>query len=133
MASGQIFRESDTYEGFDIEPTTRVRCDNYVILSAAKDLGCPLPSEIPRCAQNHSNAARTPLLAIGSPGHREHLTKFRNLVAVVKSVRQHAQSQGLDFGDRFFTARTVGHDTWQVRDLRDPATVIFLLNFDLHW
>jgi hypothetical protein len=49
-----------------------------------------------------------------------------------ESIGQHAQGQGLDLGDRFFSTLAIYHDARQGRYFGDPSAVFFALDLDIH-
>ena len=49
---------------------------------------------------------------------------------MLNSVCHHAQGQRLNADNRFFLACSIGKNTRQFRDLRDPAPIFFTLDFN---
>ena len=53
-----------------------------------------------------------------------------NLFAVLESLRDHAQGESLDPGDRLLTGLPIGKRAPELRDLRDPAPIFLAVNLD---
>jgi len=51
---------------------------------------------------------------------------------MIQPIGDHTESQSFRFGYGLLAGLPVDHDTWQLRDLGNPATVLFAIDFDLH-
>lgn len=69
-------------------------------------------------------------LAIGSWHYSKDAAHLRNRFTMIQSVRKHPQGQDLDTVDRFLACLAIHHNPGQVRYLNQPATIVFLVNFD---
>ncbi|NWF57409.1 MAG: hypothetical protein HXY45_21730 [Syntrophaceae bacterium] len=67
-----------------------------------------------------------------SCGDRKELIEFRNAFAVIKTIGNHSQGEGLNFRESLFTGLPICHDPRQVGYLGNPATIIFTLKFNPH-
>jgi hypothetical protein len=51
---------------------------------------------------------------------------------VLQPISHDAQSQSLHFGNRFRLRLTVSHHSREIRNLGQPAAILFSFNFDQH-
>jgi hypothetical protein len=49
---------------------------------------------------------------------------------MLEAIGENAERKGLDVRDRLIARCPVGEDTLEVRDLGDPATIVFAVNFE---
>jgi len=68
--------------------------------------------------------------ASGSCGFEADTQKIRAGFAVLEAVGHDAQGKRLGLGSGIRRAFTVGEDARQFRDFRDPAAILFLLEFN---
>lgn len=85
-----------------------------------------------RCDTVRRELAQPSWKAIDSCRNLEHVRKIGNALAMLQSVGEHSQRQGLGLGNRISTRLSVRHDTGQFGNVGDPSAIDFLLNFDLH-
>ena len=70
------------------------------------------------------------LLANLSCRHREAISHFRDRFARFQANRDDPKRQGLTMGDGFLTRKTIHHHAGQIRNIGDPTTVFFLIEFN---
>ena len=50
---------------------------------------------------------------------------------MVEAIRKDAKRQGLNMSHSFVPALPIGHHTWKLRNLGEPAAVVLAVNLDL--
>ena len=70
-----------------------------------------------------------PAAAKSSRRRRQEIVKFRNHLSVIEPIGDHPESQCLGFCNCSLAGFAVTHDSWQIENGCEPASVVFVLNF----
>jgi len=62
----------------------------------------------------------------------EELFQFRNGFAMIETIGDSSECEGLNFGDGLIARFAINHDAWKIGNLPNPAAIFFSFNFNNH-
>jgi len=71
-------------------------------------------------------------MANDSRRHREEFVQLGNPVAMLQPIRDNAESKRFRFSHGIKATISVRHHPGEIRNFRDPASIVFSLDFDIH-